>query len=1760
MKLSIVTCISGLLAIVLTVSGIVLNPDSTRGGTCSNQNSASLALKPCHQETDIVFFEDFDGSNGPWIAPAGVERRVLNVYDTGQLIPGSNGWTKLNDIAGMRIAAGNYTIRKGHMLWGVARTNGASNTYSIPTSGVGAARAFSTPADHGTIVFSAMIRVSGDAYTLPFGVAPTNGATRMYLGDSTVTDDGKADNAYTLYFDTRRRGEMGLLEGGENTQGQTKFAKGSNDGWANAGWFQARIIVTNAGDSDQIAIAQWRDIDDDTAEVKGPWHDLDSFEKIKGRIFNLDHLGMWANTFAGGASLPLFDNILVRSCRNGMPPESDNVWIAKRHTDLPDSPPAEIPEPPAGVRPAGKDWPTYRANAARNNYTTAALPRDLHLHWTLKLPKPTPAWPDNFDNQGKVKFDSSYQPVVAGGTMYVGSMVNDTVTAYETRTGKLKWRFFADGPVRFAPVVWENKVFFVSDDGYLYCLAARDGKLKWRVRGGPADRLILGNHRMISSWPARGGPVVADESAASSGKAVYFAASIWPFMGTFIHAVDAQTGKTIWCNSGTGADYVFQPHTSPSFGGVAPQGYIAVTGDRLLVPSGRSVPACLDRTTGRQAYYRMHNRRGGCIVSASRRWFLNDGVFYRLDDGEVYFSADKAVKRAETFAIRPSRMWAVDGEELALFARQPIADAVGQDLDAAPFDYVRQRTIPVPGGIRKAFFAAGEQILAVNQSGDLIGVVTPEDHQQAKVFWQIPFPYEVSSMIAGDHRLFVVTNGGRIYCFGEGDRGLSVTSAADRVTLIEQGSVWKYLDGGSVPAHSSSADHPGVAWQQLVSYNDRQWKQGPEQLGYGEGDEATVTSFGANPEAKHITTYFRHTFEIDNPESIERISMRALIDDGMVIYLNGREICRLNMPGGPITLYTRASTSARENEWQHLGVRSADHLIKGTNLLAVEVHQVDGSSSDVSFDMELTGILAVKPERNVLSVENHARADQAVESLLKLTEDNGGYAIVAGEGSEFLAEQLTLQSDLHVIVLEPDANRARIARDRFCVLGIYGTRITVIPGTFETLNLPPYFANIISLEQPLEAEMDATALAGAFACLRPYGGVLRWRVGGLGVSDARALLKKNGFDETQVTESDGYLIVRRSGALPGSADWTHQYADVGNTVVSADKLVRLPLGVLWFGGPSNEGILPRHGNGPIPQVAGGRRIIEGRNMLRAVDVYTGRLLWQRELPDLGQFYDNTSFSFGTNAIGSNYVSMPDGIYVAHGRSCLVLDPKTGQTLRQFELRRERQEQPMFWGYIGVYDEVLIAGGSPVGNDVERKDGRLYSNTRFAAGSASLSGLNRRNGKLLWRREARYNFRHNAIAAGNGKVFCLDRMSDQRLGILRRRGIEVSDKPILCALDAQTGKVLWSNQEQTFATWLGYSKDHDVLILSGSPDRGYRLPDEATGLTVGLRGSDGKVLWSHNKGSTGPPMLHKSAVLTPHWAIDLITGKVRMRSHPLTGRQMPWNFWRNYGCNFAIGGMNLITFRSAAAGFFDIASNAGSGHFGGFRAGCTSNLVPANGVLNAPDYTRTCVCPYPTQTSLALIHMPELETWTFNRYEYDGQPVSRVGINFGAPGDRLDPEGLLWLDYPSVGGESPDIPVKIQGPKARFYRHHSMTFHYGQAERWIAASGVIGAKTIRVDLAKESTAVRRYTVRLYFAEPNADTVPGERVFDLFLQEQKKLAAFDVAKAARRTRTPFVVELPGIEVDQQLELTMAAVRGEPILSGIEIAAESAVTRHE
>lgn len=232
------------------------------------------------------------------------------------------------------------------------------------------------------------------------------------------------------------------------------------------------------------------------------------------------------------------------------------------------------------------DWPTWRHDVARGGKTPVVLPDPLRLRWSRALPPLKPAF-----RSPRLQFDRGYEPVVAGKTIFIGSSRNDSVVALDAEDGREKWRFYAEGPVRFAPVAWRDRLFVASDDGRLYCLDAARGEPVWTFQAVPSSRKLLGNGRLISVWPLRGGPVVAD------GK-VYFAAGVWPFEGVFVYALDAASGELVWRNERAGHLYGDQPHAAQALGGLTPQGYLVVNGDDLIVPCGSALPATFDRRTG----------------------------------------------------------------------------------------------------------------------------------------------------------------------------------------------------------------------------------------------------------------------------------------------------------------------------------------------------------------------------------------------------------------------------------------------------------------------------------------------------------------------------------------------------------------------------------------------------------------------------------------------------------------------------------------------------------------------------------------------------------------------------------------------------------------------------------------------------------------------------------------------------------------------------------------------------------------------------------------------------------------------------------------------------------------------------------------------------------------------------------------------------------------------------------------------------------
>ncbi|MBL9126096.1 MAG: hypothetical protein JNL97_00545, partial [Verrucomicrobiales bacterium] len=196
----------------------------------------------------------------------------------------------------------------------------------------------------------------------------------------------------------------------------------------------------------------------------------------------------------------------------------------------------------------------------------------------------------------------------------------------------------------------------------------------------------------------------------------------------------------------------------------------------------------------------------------------------------------------------------------------------------------------------------------------------------------------------------------RIMAVGKDTAGKEVVSKAVEILAVGDDSPsegWVAVKAGSSWRYSNDGTDFGTKWRE-TGFDDSKWSEGPAQLGYGDGDEQTVTRKGDGPVPP--TAYFRHAFPVPADLSVARLRIRLLRDDGAVVYLNGKELVRDNMPRGDVAYATLASDSTDDENAFRTFVVEGGALVAGDNLLAVEVHQASLTSSDLGFDLELTAI------------------------------------------------------------------------------------------------------------------------------------------------------------------------------------------------------------------------------------------------------------------------------------------------------------------------------------------------------------------------------------------------------------------------------------------------------------------------------------------------------------------------------------------------------------------------------------------------------------------------------------------------------------------------------------------------------------------------------------------------------------------------------------------------------------------------------------
>jgi len=542
-----------------------------------------------------------------------------------------------------------------------------------------------------------------------------------------------------------------------------------------------------------------------------------------------------------------------------------------------------------------------------------------------------------------------------------------------------------------------------------------------------------------------------------------------------------------------------------------------------------------------------------------------------------------------------------------------------------------------------------------------------------------------------------------------------------------------------------------------------------------------------------------------------------------------------------------------------------------------------------------------------------------------LTADTGvseGYCldVAAGDGRD--AYGLALATNLHIIALESDPEKVAIARRELTAAGLYGTRVTVHQASAEDLRAyPPCFADLIIASRggpPLDRDV-LTRLA------RPGGGVIHL-----------------GGGDPEIREP-----------LEGAGSWTHQYADAANTVCSGDS-IRGPLGMLWYR-DLDQDLPQRHGRGPSPLYLGGRIFSLGMDSLVAVDAYNGRLLWEHPFPGILHAYHGDHL-MGTSGSHSPYCVSEEAVHVRRDDRCVLVDPETGAEKGVFRAPTGPDGEPGIWGFIACEGGILFGSLANPEHVVTFRYVQGGDLSTQLTESTTFFALDAETGEEKWVYRAEHSIRHNAIAIGGGRVYLIDRplatfdLTKEEEPADQRPSHESGT--LLC-LDAETGRPLWEVDEDVYGTLLVLGTAHDSLLMGYQPTR-FRLESEVGGRMAVFDARTGERRWDEEVRYDSRPTLVDRTIYAQGGAWDLLSGEER-----------PFDFSRSYGCGILAAGLELLVFRSATFGYFELDLNERTENFGGIRPGCWINAIPAGGLVLAPDGTTDCVCSYQNRAWIAL---------------------------------------------------------------------------------------------------------------------------------------------------------------------------------------------------
>lgn len=583
------------------------------------------------------------------------------------------------------------------------------------------------------------------------------------------------------------------------------------------------------------------------------------------------------------------------------------------------------------------------------------------------------------------------------------------------------------------------------------------------------------------------------------------------------------------------------------------------------------------------------------------------------------------------------------------------------------------------------------------------------------------------------------------------------------------------------------------------------------------------------------------------------------------------------------------------------------------------------------------------------SADQKRKTEQLVHHALKATDSRRGWALVLNSGDGAAAYELAGNSEFNIVSVEKDAARLLLARERLDAAGMSGRVSFHQARSDRPLPYTDYLFNIV---------IDVAA----------------WRdeVGSFAADEIQRVTRPDGGVAIIGPESDD---VFKRPRLPGIGEWTHQYADAGNTVCSSDERVQGKLRLQWFGAPGPRFMMDRHHRTAAPLWAAGRLFIPGDNRVVAADAYNGTRLWQVDVPNsrrAGVYRD------------CSYLAAEDGsLYVAAASHCLRLDAETGATTHTYSLPESERQLGTEWGYVATVDGLLFgsrqhAGASRRDHGLAQINEGTYFDGRPLICSNSVFAVNPDSGKQLWHYSPEEcEIVNSTIAISDGRMcFIEGTVTAEKRRSGRHRAADLfRNAAWLTALNMRTGEVQWrklidfSHIEHTIYLCATQNR----LVVSGSHN--LTVAEQRLvhfDVTVFDAGS-GARLWNRSQnqqarsgGSHGEQDLHPVIVgdrlYCEPFAYNLNTG--------LPLKDWKWNAGKRRGCGTISASASTFFFRHSHPAMFNLNDNTSSKVTTSTRPGCWINMIPAGGLLLVPEGSSGCTCNYAVQTSMAFLPSSE----------------------------------------------------------------------------------------------------------------------------------------------------------------------------------------------